>query len=36
MTRFLREAPEEAIEAIAHRVLELQEANQARQEAEGV
>lgn len=36
LTRFLREAPEEAIEAIAHRVLELQEANQARQESEGV
>lgn len=36
LTRFLREAPEEAIEAIAQRVIELQKANQARQEAEGV
>lgn len=35
LTNFLKEAPEEAVEAIAQRVLELQKANQARQEAEG-
>lgn len=32
LSRFLSEAPEEAIEKIAHRVLELQKANQNRQE----
>lgn len=34
LSRFLREAPEEAIEAISRRVLELQKANQERQEQE--